>query len=226
MKLIGISFLLAFTLCAKDITVAVVDTGILKSITSLRKEVFCKTGSKDFTNTSLDDNLLHGTNVSGIIHQEAKGTPYCQYIIKYTDKQLNPINNYLNALDYAIKLNPTIINLSLGAAVENRTETLLIKQALNKGIIIIAAAGNDAKELGTNYHYYPAETDPRVIVVGALDYKGLPALFSNFGPVIDYWQIGINRQGLFTNMQFSGTSQATASYTGTLIYLMNKGLVK
>lgn len=228
MKLIGLSFLLSFTLSAKDITVAVIDTGLMDKVYKLKDNHLCATGHKDFTRTGLSDNIGHGTNVSGLIQYESKGTSYCQYIIKYTDTyNKNAINSYLEALTYAISLKPTIINLSLGATVANDIENTLIKKALDTGIKVIAAAGNEGKELGKDgYGYYPAQVDKRVIVIGATDYQGHKADFSNYGSIVDYWAIGVNRQGSFSDMEFSGTSQATASYTGTLVYLMNKGLIK
>jgi hypothetical protein len=86
------------------------------------------------------------------------------------------------------------------------------------------AAGNNHQELGKNGKYFPAMSDKRVIVVGNLQQPNIRAPSSNFGPIVNAWEIGVNSisysviDGQLSMM--SGTSQATAIKTGKIIRSM------
>lgn len=61
--------------------------------------------------------------------------------------------------------------------------------AADHGVIVVAAAGNDAQEL-PNYNVRPATRTPGVITVGALDSTDQAAGYSNFGSSVDIWAPG------------------------------------
>lgn len=73
-----------------------------------------------------------------------------------------------------------IINLSLGSNSSSQTEQNTIDQARNAGVIIIAAAGNDAS---SNPSFPAAYTG--VVSVAATTITRTHASYSNFGPTID-----------------------------------------
>lgn len=73
-----------------------------------------------------------------------------------------------------------IINLSLGGAGYSQIEQNVYNAVMNKGIIVIAAAGNQA----TSDPFYPAAYD-RVISVSAVAQSLEQASYSNFGNTID-----------------------------------------
>ncbi|MCY4043833.1 MAG: S8 family serine peptidase [Cellvibrionales bacterium] len=73
-----------------------------------------------------------------------------------------------------------IINLSLGSYTYSASFQNLIREVTNKGIIVVAAAGNDA----TNSPAYPAAFD-KVISVAATNSVNQSAPYSNFGNSID-----------------------------------------
>ena len=73
-----------------------------------------------------------------------------------------------------------IINLSLGGASGSQAEQNVYTQARNKGVIIIAAAGNNS----TSSLFYPASYDG-VVSVSAVDMNSDLAPYSNFGTAID-----------------------------------------
>lgn len=73
-----------------------------------------------------------------------------------------------------------IINLSLGGGGWSYAEQELIRQARKRGVIVIAAAGND----GHSLPFYPAAYDG-VVAVSAVDRYGQRAPYSNYGSYVD-----------------------------------------
>ena len=74
-----------------------------------------------------------------------------------------------------------VINLSLGGTASSQTLKDAVAYAYNKGVTIVAAAGND----GTNTVLYPAAYDEYIIAVGATGYDKEKAPYSNYGDSID-----------------------------------------
>ena len=73
-----------------------------------------------------------------------------------------------------------IVNLSLGSSFSSQVEQNTIDQARNAGVIVIAAAGNDAS---SNPSFPAAYTG--VVSVAATTITRTRASYSNFGPTID-----------------------------------------
>lgn len=194
--------------------VAVIDTGVRKDIfVDKKKNGICKKGHKDLTGKGLYDTNGHGTNVSGLINRYARGIKYCQVIIKYYQENVPGSLNLLRlkqGLKYAIEQKVDMINISGGGPTPNLEEKLLIKKALDQGIEIVAAAGNDKINLDKDCNYYPACYDRRIHVVGVI-----PKVKGNYGEVVDFYEEGFVR--IAHGIMLSGSSQATASYTGKLV---------
>src|SRR5258708_38369328 len=85
----------------------------------------------------------------------------------------------LKALDYAISKNVRIINMSFAGPRDLMMERTL-KAAYDKGIILIAAAGNAGPK---SPPLYPG-ADPSVIAVTATDYADKPFAMANRGNYI------------------------------------------
>jgi serine protease len=73
-----------------------------------------------------------------------------------------------------------IVNLSLGGGGYSQSEQNVFTQARNRGVIIVAAAGNASSRSPS----YPAAYDG-VVSVGAVDYNKNLAWYSNFGDRVD-----------------------------------------
>ena len=73
-----------------------------------------------------------------------------------------------------------IINLSLGSSAFSQAELAVIQTLRERGIIVVAAAGNEA----TSEPRYPAAYDG-VVSVAATTITDQPAFYSNHGPTID-----------------------------------------
>lgn len=225
----------------KYIKVAVIDTGI--DSTLIGKSWMCAKGHKDFSGLGLKDNHGHGTHVSGIIDQYAKNflfsklepeqfkeidnltMHYCQIIIKYYDSRAtgsDNLKNTIKAFKWAIAQKVDIINYSGGGVEADPRERAIIKVALNRGIKIVAAAGNERSDID-KHKYYPAMYDKRIYIVGNLvDSESREiASSSNYGKSINTWEVGTNVMSRMpNNLKFgfmTGTSQATAVKTGKLV---------
>ncbi len=185
---------------------AVIDSGA--PVSGVDK--ICET--HDITNSPTHkDKIGHGTNVSRLIDKYAGDSNYCQIPIKLFHLNGSGYVKANDALVLAIKLNVDVINYSGGGDDFNKRECKLVKKALNKGIKIVASAGNRGQNISI-HPYYPASCDKRVIVVGCSNLEK-----SNYGPV-DY-TLPCKNEG---NPPQTGTSQATAKVTGILVKGLNK----
>lgn len=168
----------------KMFVVAIIDTGIDEEL--LKTDTFCKEGHKDFTNTGIADRHGHGTHISGLIDQYARNyifSPnkdpkplydiklnYCQIVLKFfntNDSSVNHLDNTRKALRYAIDMKVDMINYSAGGTESDSKERELVIEALNKGIKVVVAAGNEGSDIDKN-KYYPAMYDSRIYRVGNL----------------------------------------------------------
>jgi subtilisin family serine protease len=216
-----------------QIRVAVVDTGISSGVLAMGKMAgLCNDGHKDFTNTSIEDTHGHGTNVSGLIHAMAKDSNYCQVILKFfAVDDGKSLEREIAALEYAIEIGVDVINLSLGGSEPDPREKEVIERALNKGITIVTAAGNDGRSMGRvyevcrevglkytcekkPYYYYPAAYDSRIVVVG-----NIMSETSNSGLIVKEWENGVDIRGDY-GYKLTGTSQAAAVRTGKIVRRM------
>lgn len=197
-------------------------------------------GGKNFTDEGKEDDFTdwngHGTHVAGIIagNRVEKGitgvAPECNLLIV---KVLNRFGDgsfpsIVKGLEYAIEQNVDIINMSLGGKAEDESLHEVIKKAIDKGICICCASGNngdgsaDTDEINFpgNYH--------EVIEVGAVDRDNSIAKFSNTNPEIDIVSYGVNIMSTYKNNRYattSGTSQATPHVSGALA-LIKEDFVK
>lgn len=220
---------------ADTIKVGVVDTGFdFKSKwdnVSFPKPRLCKFGHKDFGGAGpLTDEHGHGTHIISLIGKYADNTDYCIVSAKYYSKPYTlrgfGIDNGINstkALRYLVNLKVDIINLSYGGTSYIKEECDIIKKALDNGIIIVAAAGNDREELKNSKKYYPALCDNRVVVVSNLDYSNKSiALSANYNDDMVF-VTGTDMLGLAPNNLTrisTGSSESTAVYTGKLVKLL------
>lgn len=109
----------------------------------MRIPKLCPDGHIDFTQTGLQDTHGHGTHVAGIIATYSKDADYCLIIIKNYDEKIKTTENTtILAFNHAIKANADVINYSGGGEEFLLEEYEAIQKALNRGIIVVTAAGN------------------------------------------------------------------------------------
>ena len=172
----------------KGITVAVFDTGVTK-VRDLEETEFVK--GYDFVNdreNASDDNG-HGTHVAGTVAQ-ATNNSYGVAGVAYEAKlmPLKVLSDYgggtiadiAEAIKFAADNGADVINMSLGGGGESQLMKEAINYAHSKGVVIIAAAGNENQ----NSASYPARY-PNVFAVSALGPDGLNAHSSKDGAGVD-----------------------------------------
>lgn len=202
------------------IKVAILDTGIVD-----HPDLFWTPDSA--FNESMDPNYLdeksgHGTHVAGIVAAKNNEfgvvgvAPDCTIIpIKVLNNNGGgSFESIRKGIIKAMEVGADIITMSLGSPSPPPPQSKIhetIIEATNKGIIVLAAAGNDGG--ATNY---PAKY-PEVIAVGAIDDQGNLASFTSGDLDVDSVGPGVDIYSTFLNQGYakmSGTSQATPFIAG------------
>ena len=186
-------------------------------------------------NNSLDDNHGHGTHIAGIIGAEAgnnKGisgiSPNVSVmILKYFDPKVpntDNLRNTVQAIKYAVKMGANIINYSGGGTEFSQDEYNAISEATKKGILFVAAAGNERSN-SDKFHYYPADYKlENIVSVTAIDPSTEVLSSSNYGTeTVDIAAPGQNILSTLPGNSYgfmTGTSQATAFVSGAAALIM------
>lgn len=179
------------TLDGKGIGIAIIDSGIdsnHKLIRSSAGHPGIIKYSSFLASSATTDKYGHGTHVASIASggdEPGKGlyrgiAPGANLINLRVldDRGLGTISSLIAAIDWCIVnktlYNLRVINLSVGAiasdSYKNDPLCLAVRRAVNAGIIVVAAAGNDGKDfLGKKVYggIHSPGIDPSVITVGA-----------------------------------------------------------
>jgi subtilisin family serine protease len=174
---------------AFDIVIGVIDSGVDSSHPDL-EGIF--QDEQSFTSGPLADTSGHGTHVCGIIAAVTNNgvgvSGTCQSRKLVSLKALDPYNaaGYYRAIRHATDHGVQVLNLSLGGG-HDPTEELLIRRAIEQGMIVVAAMGNE----GSSVASYPAAIDDVIAVGASTEVDGL-ATFSNTGYHINLVAPGVN----------------------------------
>lgn len=187
-------------------------------------------------NNKLDDNHGHGTHIAGIVGAEAsngKGISgvapnVSLMVIKYFDPKVPNTDNLKNtiaSIHYAIKMGAHIINYSGGGTDYSKEEYDAVAEAERRGILFVAAAGNE-KSNSDHHPYYPADYGLKnIISVTAIDPTTEVLPSSNYGvKTVDIAAPGQNILSCLPNNSYglmTGTSQATAFVSGAAALVMS-----
>src|SRR3989338_5772504 len=182
----------------------------------------------DHTPTPSDEHG-HGTHVAGIIGAvRGNGigiSGVCPNISLMILKYYSPnatgkenLENTIKSFGYAVQNGAHIINYSGGGAEFSKEEREAILEAKKKGIIVVAAAGNERQNADI-HAYYPASYDlDNIVSVAAVTPTQKLVDSSNYGMKrIDVAAPGQNIFSTLPKGQYgymTGTSQATAFVTG------------
>lgn len=183
----------------------------------------------------LTDHHGHGTHIAGIIGAEGGNgigisgvSPKVSLmILRYYDPKSADSNNLVNtvrAIQYATKMGANIINYSGGGLSPSAEERAAIEGAGQKGILFVAAAGNERSN-SDEKKYYPADYGlPNIVSVTAIDKKKKVLPSSNWG--IKTVQIAAPGNEIYSTLPngqygyMTGTSQATAFVSGVAALVM------
>ncbi|MGR6898352.1 S8 family peptidase [Rummeliibacillus sp. BSL5] len=226
----------------QEVVIAVIDTGCDSSHPDLSEAII---DGYNFTTEhygnpeNYNDTNGHGTHAAGVIAaaQNNKGVIGISFKSKLLIlKVLNSvgggsIDNLIKSLDYASNWRGPnnervrIISLSLGTKQSSTELHNAVKRAINNGISVVVASGNDGDgEFSTNEYRYPGAYE-EVIEVGAIDQNQKIAHFSNTNEYVDLYAPGVNVYSTFLNQQYailSGTSMAVPHVAGALGLLIEE----
>ncbi|MEU0565953.1 S8 family serine peptidase, partial [Nonomuraea sp. NPDC005983] len=226
----------------KGVTVAVADTGVDAGLKELRGRV---TLGPDMTSASLEKQVTpgqHGTAMAALIAGSGtdKGlvgvAPESRILsLPLSVEEDDPLNSVApqedqqsaldtplaRALRYAANHGVQVVSMSIGSYGPLRSEREAVSYALGKGVVLVAAVGNDgqtkyAKDNSTSYWSFPAGY-PGVIGVAAVDKQGKGAAFSsdNLSVLVSAPGVGVpvaKRTGGYELSE--GTSSAAALVAG------------
>ncbi|MBK5442725.1 S8 family peptidase [Peribacillus sp. TH24] len=211
------------TMGSKEMVVAIIDDGIDRNHEDLKGKI-----DRPYDAVRNRKNIVpvgeHGTHIAGIIAGSANndlgGTGVAPNI------KIMPINVFngkyadtadiIEAIHYAVQQGADIINMSLGETSYSEALNKAVQEAYSKGLLIVAAAGNEGDMGKSVQRVYPAAFS-HVISVAATDSKDKRTSYSNYHSTVDIAAPGDyilstlpgNRYGWM-----SGTSMATPMVAG------------
>jgi serine protease AprX len=230
----------------KGVTVAIVDTGIDGTHPDLKGRI---TQWKDLVNnkdTAYDD-FGHGTHCAGIIGGNGaassgkyKGVaPEVRFVgVKVLGKDgSGSLSTIISGMQYAAGTDASVISMSLGSTQHSQSMDDAVKAAVQKGKIVVVAAGNSGP--GSSTIACPADA-PEALTVGATDKSDVVASFSSRGPnrdgtvkpdisapgkdIVSCRATGTNDGKAIDTyyLSMSGTSMATPMVSGAVALMVQK----
>jgi hypothetical protein len=120
----------------------------------------------------------------------------------------------------AVDAGAQIVNVSMGSYSNNQAMNNAIIYATNRGVVVVASAGNDQ----ANQLTWPA-ADARVVSVGAVDAAEQQVIFSNSGDQLKMTAPGFGLQTAWVNGQrvyVDGTSGSAPIVSGGIAAMMSQ----
>jgi subtilisin family serine protease len=240
-----LAVMISFEAKSANINVLIIDTGIDKN-PAFRHVQYVE------NNVNYKDVHGHGTGVASIVEYGNLDNPdpICDSVKIYscrafflTTKDVNDAESNKKCLAWALQNNIDIINYSAGGTTADYIERNILKKINDKGIMVVAASGNNNEPLSKE-PFYPAMYAKdhcvkdggsgftskerckgynyalkNIKIVGNLDGK-LIQRQSNYGNEVDYWEPGTNILSYTVGgikIRFTGSSQAAAMFTHKLL---------
>jgi subtilisin family serine protease len=215
------------------VTIAVLDTGLNKSISDFSGRIVSPYSvlAEDTDWPAWQDKHGHGTGVAGVVAARGNDTDgmagaawnVMLMPVKISEDGTSTDLTLAAGIEYAVDHGADVINVSFASppgAGYSHALAAAVNYAYGRGVLIVAAAGNDGGEIG-----YPAAFES-VIAVGATESSDSRWARSNTGPSLDIAAPGnqIISYGLSSTepkYSWSGTSVAAPLVTGAVALMMS-----
>ena len=212
------------------VKVAILDTGIDANHTDLNVR-----GGASFVAgepNALQDGNGHGTHVAGTVAALNNSTGVLGVAYNadlYAVKVLSAsgsgtLSGIAQGIEWSIANGMDVINMSLGGSSGSTALQQACNNAYNRGIVVIAAAGNSGSSGTRNTIGYPARYSS-VIAVGAVDSNNNRASFSSVGNELEVMAPGANILSTTPGnnyASFNGTSMAAPHVAGAAALIKAK----
>lgn len=245
----------ATTTGSDSVLVAVIDTGVNWNHEDLAANIFSNPNESadgidndgngyvddvrgwDFVNSdnNPNDDNAHGTHCAGIIGavgNNGKGIVGVNWKVKILPCKFLDAEGSGSTLDaakairYAADMGGDVMSNSWGGGPSTRTLQDAIVYAKDKGILFVAAAGNESNDNDASPSYPASYNVENVISVAASDQNDALASFSNYGLTVHLAAPGVSILSTTPNntyQKFSGTSMATPYVSGAAALVKAQG---
>ncbi len=203
---IGVLEAWEYTIGSGDVIVAVTDTGIDYNHEDLADNMWenpdpsrrhgdvhgarWTNGTGRLTSGDPMDDNSHGTHAAGTIgavggnETGVVGVSWDVQLmaLRFMDEEGNgALADAIAAIEYAIDHGAHIVNASWGSPEHTDSLKAMIEEAAKANVLVVAAAGNEARD-NDETPYYPASFDvPNIISVASSDHDDARSTFSNWG---------------------------------------------
>ncbi|MGM7634706.1 S8 family peptidase [Bacillus sp. Hm123] len=240
-KMIGADKRVPSTLSGKGVKIGIIDSGVDTKHPDLRiAGGACMMRIIDIRgcSNSYNDDAGHGTHVAGVIGAKNNSigvvgvAPQAQlYSIKVLDKRgIGTTSTIMAGIEWAIERDIDVLNISITAPRYDEALERMVKQAYDRGVIIVAAAGNEGPPWAGDQSsvQYPARFD-EVMAVSSIDNKKQIGELSSIGSEVELAAPGENIYSTVPTSLYvsgyetmSGTSMAAPYVTGLIALYKEK----
>jgi len=229
---------------ASNIVVAVLDTGVRATHEDLATNMWVNPAdgghgwnALTWANDPADDEG-HGTLISGILGAAAnngKGVVGVAWRVQimtckcFNSNRTGSDSDIMICVEYARDHGARIINASWGSYTNSCCLSNAIYSARSAGIIVVAASGNDGKDIDANPLYPASYALDNIVSVAATTRSDGLATFSNYGatnvhlaaPGTDMYSTFFTADNMYLGGSYlRGTSLATPYVTGALALML------
>ncbi|WP_158647549.1 S8 family serine peptidase [Actinoplanes sp. ATCC 53533] len=214
------------TTTGSAVKIAVLDTGVAK-VGDLSGAVI---GGWNYVsnNSNANDDQGHGTTVASIIGARgnngagmAGGCWSCVIMpVKVLDRYGSGYDsNVAKGIVFAVDKGAKIINMSLSGAAYSKTLSNAVAYANRKGVLVVAAAGNEGLTSARNTKRYPAALTDVLAVGATAQGSDARADFSSYNKKGDSW-VDMAAPGVITGMDRAGvyhTNEEGTSFAAPMV---------
>jgi subtilisin len=196
----------------KSVRVAILDTGVDTNHQDLVGKVLA---NRDFTGSrnGAADVQGHGTHCAGIALRVAPEAEFLNGKV-LGDSGSGSSLGIASGIDWAVEGGADVISMSLGSSAPDSRIRAAVQRAVARGVIVIAAAGNEGPGEGTVG--FPGGF-PECVCVASTNSVGQVSRYSSRGPRVDIAAPGESIRSTYPGGRYavlSGTSMATPQIAG------------